>query len=295
MKRICLILSIALILSLAACGGAGEPAANDPAAAETAAPEPADDFVWTREGYFADENMNLVSIFASEDQEYPGWSVGCMVEEWMYGWYIPQEGRTLHGNLVAPYLEESPFIVTVSEEGEDGIIFEIENGGTYHLTPYEMPVAVFSVLVNTEGFGQIAYAEGSEEPVFDDEYPSQSAYVGLEGPETYTFAAKPDDGWKFMKWTRNGADYSTDPQITLEIVEDTELVAVFGVAGTSEEYVELDSVTTLGELLGLPNYGFAMSEDWYIYAFEQDGMIYRAVAAMTPEGRLGAGVGRSGL
>lgn len=281
-KWISLMLALTMALALCACGSTKD---DSIATAETAsAAEPAEDFVWTREGYFADEDDNMLMIFPSEDEEYPGWSVTCLLGEDIIGWFIQQEGETLHGNLASPYMEdEGEFIVTLSEEGADGVLLELEDGSAYHMTPYDVPTAAFAVMVNIDGFGQIAYAEGTETPEFDDEFPSQSAYIGLAEVETYTFAAKPDEGWKFMEWTYNGEDYSTEPQITLEINEDAELVAVFGIGGTNEEPVDLDSVTTLGELLGLPEYGMSCFENKYVYAFEQDGNIYRAVADMPDE------------
>ena len=266
-----MILSLLLILSLAGCAQ-GAPAA-------TQAPE----FTWSRQGTFSNADNDFLSVAPSEDAENPGWYVLFMTAGDMYGWYIPQEGKTLHGNLVSPYMEGEPFVVTVSEEGEDGLLLKTEAGKEYHFIPYEVPQAAFTVNIRTAGFGQIAYAEGAGTPEFDDEFPAQSAYIGLEAPATYTFAAKPNEGYKFIRWTKNGRDYVSEPQISIEITEDTELVAVFGPAGSSEEHVELDSVTALGELLGLPNYGTAAYEDRYIYAFEQDGDIYRAVAKMPAE------------
>lgn len=270
-KLLCAFLSAAMLLTLAACGAGKQ---------EAPAPEE-QTFVWTREGYFADAENNLVYIAASQDAENPGWMVSCMMTDAMHGWYIQQEGSTLHGNIVAPYeTGEEPFVVTVTEEGEDGIQLVIEGGATYHLSPYEIPEAAFTVSVNTEGSGQIAYAEEGDALEWDDEFPSQSAYIGLEDVKTYTFGAKPDEGWKFMRWTANGETVSKEPEITLEITEDTELVAVFGIAGTDETPVDLESVTTLGQLFGLPNYGTSYGNGRYVYAFEQDGDIYRAVAEL---------------
>ena len=96
-----------MVLSLAACG-------------KKDAPE------WSRTGYFSD-GSNLVSITKSEDKEHPGWMVGAFVEEGMYGWYIQQEGSELKGNLTAEYQTDTdPFIVTISEEGADGIKMTIQ-------------------------------------------------------------------------------------------------------------------------------------------------------------------------
>ena len=269
MKKLCFVLAFLLAFSLTACG-------KDPSGGDA-------DFTWTREGYFSDGSSDLVYISASEDEDNPGWYVGCLFEEGMYGWYIQQEGKTLHGDILSPYEEGGdPFVVTVSEEGEDGILLEIENGSTYHMTPYEIPEAAFVLTVNVDGSGQIAYAEGDAAPEFDSEYPMQSGYTGLESAKVYTFAAKPDEGYKFMKWTYNGSDYSADPQITFEVTEDVDLVAVFGIKGRDETHVDLDAVTALGQLLGLPEYGYTCTEEKYAYGFEQDGMIYRAVAQMEP-------------
>ena len=39
--------------------------------------------------------------------------------------------------------------------------------------------------------------------------------------------AKAHDGWTFTKWTKNGEDYSTEDQITVEFTEDVEYIAIF--------------------------------------------------------------------
>lgn len=264
-KALCLILSVLMLCSLAACG---------------AKKQSDEDFVWTRQGYFTDADQNMLYVLPSEDKDHPGWTVGCFLGDEMHGWYIQQEGRTLHGNLTSEYLEEDDFIVTVSEEGEDGLLLEVEGGEAYHFVPMDVPEAAFAATVNTEGDGQIAYAKEGEELEFDDEFPSQSAYIGLAEAETYQFAAKPDEGWKFVKWTLNGEEYSRDPEITVEITEDSDFIAVFYIAGTDETPVDLDAVKTVGELLGLPQYGYSASEGRYVFAFEQDEIFYRAIAAM---------------
>ncbi|MBR0107070.1 MAG: hypothetical protein IJM13_07635 [Lachnospiraceae bacterium] len=233
-KIICIFMAVLLIGSLAACGGAQSRGAEGNT--ETAAPaqDDASDFVWNRVGTFSDGNENYLMVTPSSDEEtYPGWAVTFMRGEEMHGWIIPQEGSTLHGDLTAEGLEEDPFIVTISEEGENGLMMEIQGEErTYHFTPEEVQEASIAVNVNTEGLGVIATAAEGEALVFDEEFPMQSAYIGLTEPETYTFAAQAnEEGWEFVKWTKDGADYSTDAQITVELVESAEYVAVF-------EYVE---------------------------------------------------------
>lgn len=213
MKRITAILLAGLML-LALLAGCSSAKSGDT------------DFVWTREGNFQDADGNYLIVNKSEDEGFEGWSVTFMKGDDMLGWIIQQEGETLHGDLI--YDDSDEYIVTISEEGEDGLLMETEDGETYHFVPMEMPEVTVVAHINTEGMGQIAYALEGEEPEFDDEYPAQSALLNLEGPETYVFAAKADEGSKFVKWTKDGEDYSTDAQITVTLEEgETEFIAVF--------------------------------------------------------------------
>ena len=213
MKRVLsFFLCVLLVGTLAACGGA--------------APEP-EIGEWTRAGYYQDDEGNMLSVTLMEDVVEPGWYVGVMIGETMAGWTIPQEGNALHGNLNGGDESAEPFVVTLSEEGEDGLLLVVEGGETYHFKPMELPEATIVVYINTEGWGNIAYAEGENTPEIDPEYPTQSAYIGLAEPETYTFAAWPQAGNLFVKWTKNGEDISTEPQITVLLDESAEYIAVF--------------------------------------------------------------------
>ncbi len=215
-KTICMLLAVCMAFSLCACGAQpGTPAA----------PEASKE--WTRAGYFMDENENLLSVTRMEDIDEPGWYVGLMLGEIMGGSTLPQEYGTLHGNLNAWDESAEPLIVTVSEEGEDGLLLTLEGGESYHFTPYEMPQATIIVTVNTEGWGNIDYAEGEEAPEIDTEYPMQSAYIGLAEPATHTFVAWPQAGSLFVKWTKNGEDFSTEPVITVLLDESADYIAVF--------------------------------------------------------------------
>lgn len=92
----------------------------------------------------------------------------------------------------------------------------------------EEPLEVTATLmINTEGMGAIAYGLEGEEIEFDEDFPKQSAIVNLTEPGTYVIKAKPDDGWKFVKWTKNGEDFSEEPEITVEVAEGVEYMAVF--------------------------------------------------------------------
>jgi hypothetical protein len=216
MKRVfCLILSAVMAFALASCSvtinGGGD---KD------------EGFEWTRDGFFEDEDGNYLAIYESDYEEYPGWSVSLMMGEENHGWFIRQEGNALHGNLVPDY-EEGEYIVTVTEEGENGVQVQVENGETYHFTAMDVPDANMSIYINTVGQGQIAYAEEGETIEFDEEYPAQSAQINLAEPATYVLAAKAEEGSEFVKWTKDGEDFSTEEQITVELTETTEFIAVF--------------------------------------------------------------------
>ena len=227
-KTICLLLVIAMICMtfFVGCSDPTDPTQKETSTAAAPTTEPAEGKDWTRTGIFADENGNLLSVTYMSEADEPGWYVGAMFGEATYGRIVAQEGNTLHGNI-APDYEEGEFIVTLSEEGEDGLLLIVDGGETYHFTKYEMPQATIFVTINTEGFGMIAYAEGEEAPEIDPEYPDQSAQINLAESAVYTLAAEPEAGSVFVKWTKDGEDYSTEPQITLELSESADFIAVF--------------------------------------------------------------------
>lgn len=184
------------------------------------------DFVWTRVGTYEDETGATLMVSKSETEGYEGWSVGYYTQDESYGWIIQQEGNTLHGDLLG-YEEGSEYIVTVSEEGEDGLLLVTPDAVEHHFKPMDLPEVIGSISINIDGFGQIEYVEGENEIEFSEEYPFQSAYINLTQPAVYTIGAKPSEGWKFVKWTLNGEDYSTEPVFTTEFNSDAELIAVF--------------------------------------------------------------------
>ena len=217
-KTLCVLLAAIMVFALAACG------------AQQTAPAEEEIRDWTREGYYTDEYENFLSVTRMDDVVDPGWYVGFMngedLMEDSYGGILPQEGNALHGALPSAG-SKADITVTVSEEGEDGLLLEIEGGESYHFKPYDMQTATISVSVNTEGWGNIDWAEGEDAPEIDTEYPYQSAYINLTEPAVHTFVAWPQAGSVFVKWTKNGEDFSTDPQITLLLDESADFVAVF--------------------------------------------------------------------
>ncbi len=283
-----LLAALLILASLAGCGQKEPETANTAAAnAETVstAAEPVEEQFaeWTREGYYTDGDDNLLFVTLSDDEDMPGWYVGCMLGDDTYGWFVEQVRDTLHGDLAGGEEDAEPFVVTISEEGEDGLLLEVEGGETYHLTYLDLGDAAIAVYINTDGDGLIDYMEGEGELTFEDAEPWSSAYVGLKEPAVYTIGARPEEGWKFVKWLKDDEEFSREPCLTLELTESADYTAVFMKAGRDETHVDLDQVTELGQVLGLPEYETAMYGDYYVYAFEQDEVFYRAIAEVTPE------------
>jgi hypothetical protein len=157
-----------------------------------------------------DENGNQLFVNLSDTEGYEGWGVSLVPADGeAVGWIIQQEGNALRGNLNAWDETVEPFNVSITEEGQDGLKLEVEGGETYHFTPMDVPEASIVVTANIEGRGHIAYAEGEETPEIDPEFPAQSAYIGLAEPAVHTFTAEPEAGSLFVKWTKNGEDFST--------------------------------------------------------------------------------------
>ena len=99
--------------------------------------------------------------------------------------------------------------------------------GTGFIVKTAAAAAILIALVLGELLGDINYAEGRETPEIDEGYPYQSAQINLAEPTVYTFAAAPQTGYLFVKWTKDGKDCSTAPIITVNLDESADYVAVF--------------------------------------------------------------------
>ena len=146
------------------------------------------------------------------------------------------------------------------------------------------PDDLVTIMVNTKGLGgNVAITDDGTEPQIDPGYPAQSAFMNVEKGTTVKILAEPEEGYHFFKWTVNGDEYSTEPLITVTAEEDTEFIAEFLPEGKDGKHVDLDTVTTLGDLLGLPDVGYGLTGTTYVYAFEQDGNTYRAICDVPEE------------
>ena len=205
---------------------------------------------WSRTGYFLDENGNMLSVTLSDIEGYEGWLVGLALGDVWYGNVLLQLGYNLRGDLVPDY-EEGEFIVTVSEEGEDGLVLTTDSGETYHFFPIEMEEAAISVTFDTEGGGSYIYAEGESTEWIDDGAPFSYSVFNINEPEVYTFRAQAWEGCNFIKWTKNGQDYSADEQITVILDESADFTAVFD-WGLPVEDELIDYLVLVNKLNPLP-------------------------------------------
>ena len=224
-KILCAFLALLFVLMISSCGNKNNGKENNTGGNSS------DEFVWSREGSFRDENGDTLDIIGLGEEK--GWYIGLsflsadgVTVDKTYGWSIFQEGNALHGDL-NPDSEDDHFVVTITEEGENGIMLESEGGAAYHFSKYDMEEPdIFVVNVNTEGDGEFAYAEYGKELIFED-WPIQSAQINLASPQTYSFQARTHEGSMFIKWMLNGNDYSTEEVISIEFTEACDLVAVF--------------------------------------------------------------------
>ena len=118
-------------------------------------------------------------------------------------------------------------------EGEDSPAPAAVNDTADQPTPAGAETAAIHISLAADGPGSIALAPGEEVPAREEEFPFRTGEIELTEPETRTFAAWPDEGWHFVKWTKNGEDYAEDDVITVLLDESADFVAVF--ASDSEE------------------------------------------------------------
>ena len=89
------------------------------------------------------------------------------------------------------------------------------------------PTKSYDISYNVDGQGMVAGApEGSN---LDFSKSANGGILRTADGESYVIEARDKDGAsaKFVKWTNNGKDYSTDRKITVKASEDMKLVAVF--------------------------------------------------------------------
>ena len=126
------------------------------------------------------------------------------------------------------------------------------------------PIHYLHIGTDGSGIGWITYNFEEFDLSYDEEDLDMDAYIPYIG--TYKVGALPAEDAVFVKWIKDGEDYSTDPEITVDMYdEDVDLIAVFEAvppviddeeetptAGTEEPAAKDDSVKTGDETNTLP-------------------------------------------
>lgn len=141
------------------------------------------------------------------------------------------EGRVL--TVKARAKEGYKFVCWIDKDTESVLSTDetltIDVSKDMNVTAYfDLDVERVTLIVNTEGCGQIAYSEDGTEPEFDED-PIQSAVINVIPGDTVVLKAKADEGYKFALWMNETTKqlYSMDADITVAVTEATELKAYF--------------------------------------------------------------------
>lgn len=213
-KILALLLVLVMLTALAACGKAASVESKE----------------WTRSGFFEDEHGYMLSVTWMELDDESGWYAGFMygpdpIAD-SYGGMLKQDGNSLKGELASSG-DMIDVVVTISEEGEDGLLLVVENGATCHFKPMELEEAPIGVSINTDGYGFLNVLTDGDTYETADDFSSTSVILSLYEPATYTLSAKGGDDWVFVKWTKDGELLSTEPEITVVFDESADYIAVF--------------------------------------------------------------------
>ena len=142
------------------------------------------------------------------------------------------------------------------------------------------------VKIETEGMGQIAYALQGKQLKFNDKNPTSSASMNIAKGSKVTISAKKQyDEFEFVRWNMNGQLLTNDPETTITANCDIELVAVFALTNTWDGtgIANISEIQYISDVLSFYNHGYTTTENTFIYVFEIDDIIYRAIANLNSE------------
>ena len=157
----------------------------------------------------SDKDINLIFILPSLIK-----SVGDINE---YGYNYQNISATLNSKEIKSYTLTDEGIA-ISETSDNKIKLEMD------ITKKIPLFTAVSLKIEAEGGGEITSANESEE--LGDEYDSSIIETSQKG-KTIKVKAQPYNFYKFVRWTLNDEEYSTDEETTVTLAGDTKLVAVF--------------------------------------------------------------------
>lgn len=183
--------------------------------------------VFPQMGTFFDQSkQTMLTIEESDDINKPFWKVR-IIGNTSYEGYVNLQENSLQGEVSKVSDTAEKTTVTIMQEDKNTYVVKLDSGEEYHCVSTDDLKVIGTVSVNTQGNGQVTCAMAGEEVVFSDETPIQSFQVNVFEAQHYTFAAKPDEGWKFQHWKVNGDLFSQEEQIELYVDHNIELEAVF--------------------------------------------------------------------
>ena len=86
-----------------------------------------------------------------------------------------------------------------------------------------------TVMINTDGSGQIAYNYSGGKYDFSNSRPIQNANITIPANTDLTISARADDGYTFIGWKKDGENdlYSEDDMIVVTVKESSGYTAYF--------------------------------------------------------------------
>ena len=94
-------------------------------------------------------------------------------------------------------------------------------------TEKEFKKLPFEVIVSTDGAGQVAAVPAGQTPVFEDGTDGETIHITLPDTADYVLEAKPDEGWVFAGWQKDGRPYSTESRLNVTLSSVAVYTAVF--------------------------------------------------------------------
>lgn len=178
-------------------------------------------------------------LWTTDEFEGAIWYVDDNREEYFSGEMV--EGETYYAAIWFWYEEGYHFSEDVNVIVNSGeLLCSSKNiygdGSLCAIVPVTIPakdVETYLMNIYTSGDGKVGCALSGDEL---DGYHDNIIENFIPSGTTYTLYSQPGNGCSFVKWTKNGEDYSEGATITVTITEDVEYVAVFAMDNVESNY-----------------------------------------------------------
>lgn len=174
---------------------------------------------------------------------------------------------------------------TADSDAEAGAAETAETAEAPEPSPEDAADEMVLIRINTDGPGEIAFSEDGQTPVFNEEFPASSAFTHVAKGSAVALSARGQENYRFVKWMQDGQYYSGDADIAPTVEEDTEFIAVFGMSSGFEgpAVTDIGDAKTMADVLPLPCWSQSVTGEYFVYTFDLNGLMYRAVANLSPD------------